>query len=470
MKRVAITGASGFVGRALTAALVQRGYGVIALGRDPDALQGDDAIEPRRFDGDDAGPNPDAFAGADAVVHLAGESVSGRWTAAKKRAIYKSRVAGTRLLVRSLALCHEKPAVLVSASAVGYYGSRGDQALFESAPPGSGFLADVCKDWEREASAAEPLGIRTIRMRTGIVLANGGALEAMIPPFRFGGGGPLGSGRQFFPWIALDDLVALYIFALEREDLSGAVNAVTPDYATSARVANAIGSALRRPALAPAPAFALRALLGEFAHTLLASQLVIPAVAEDRGFSWQHPTLEAALLAILAPAAQRSPVVRTFDAEQYIAAPLQDVFAFFAEARNLETITPPALRFAIDSIPQHLERGAQIAYHLRLHRFPLRWRTMIARWNPPHEFVDVQLHGPYSLWRHTHRFRAVDGGTVATDHVDYGLPLWPAGNIALRLVESDVRRIFAYRRTAIGRAFDHPDGNAAVTRGMGAHG
>ncbi len=462
MTRVAITGASGFVGRALTQALVSRGYGVIALGRNPGRLQNDAGIEARHFHPADASPNPDAFAGADAVVHLAGESVSGRWTAEKKRAIYESRVAGTHQLIASLALCPKKPSTLVSASAVGYYGSRGDEALFEASPPGNGFLADVCKDWEHEASAAEALGIRTVRMRTGIALGRDGALEQMVAPFRLGAGGPLGSGRQLVPWIAIDDLVALYIFALERADLGGAVNAVTPDYATSARLACAIGSALRRPALAVAPGFALHALLGEFAQTLLASQCVIPAVAEDRGFVWQHPTLEDAVLAILAQGARRSPGVETFETEQRIASPLDEVFAFFAEARNLEAITPSSLRFAIDSLPQRLERGAQIAYHLRLRGVPLRWKTMIARWNPPHEFVDVQLHGPYALWCHTHRFRAVDGGTVASDRVDYALPFWPLGNIALPLVQSDVRGIFAYRKAVIERTFGRLDEDVAT--------
>lgn len=461
MKQVAITGASGFVGRALVTALVRRGYGVIALGRSPATLRSNAGIEARCFDPGDAAPNPAAFAGADAVVHLAGESISGRWTADKKRAIYQSRVAGTRLLVRSLALCRPRPSVLVGASAVGYYGSRGDEALFEASSPGNGFLAEVCKDWEHETSAAQALGIRTVCMRTGIVLGNGGALEQMIAPFRFGAGGPLGSGRQFLPWIALDDLVALYILALERGDLEGAVNAVTADYATSARLAGAIGSALRRPALAVAPGFALRALLGEFAQTLLASQLVIPAVAEDCGFAWQRPTLEAAVLAGIAPTVRR-PVVRTFEAEQRIAAGLDDVFAFFAEARNLEAITPHSLRFAIDAIPQRLERGAQITYHLRLHGIPLRWKTMIACWDPPHQFVDVQLHGPYALWRHTHRFRAVAGATIASDHVEYALPFWPVANIALPLVESDVRGIFAYRRAVIEGTFGRPDDTVAA--------
>ncbi len=460
-RRVAVTGASGFIGRALVEALVERGHGVIALGRNPSAMAFGDAVEVRRFDVAATAPDAAAFTGADAVVHLAGESVAGRWTARKKHAIYESRVVGTRHVVESLERCERKPSVLISASAVGYYGARGDDVLVETSPPGAGFLADVCRDWEREAIAAEALGMRVVRMRTGIVLGHGGALAQMVVPFRFGAGGPLGSGRQFVPWIALEDVVALYVFALEHEEWSGAVNAVAPDYATSARMANAIGSAIRRPALAPTPGFALRLVLGEFAQTLLASQLIIPAVAEDGGFSWAQPQLEGALVAMLAPTARRSTAVRTFDAEQHVPAAVDDVFAFFAEAGNLEAITPDSLHFTIDSAPQRLERGAHIAYRLRLHGVPLRWKTMIARWWPPYEFVDVQLHGPYGLWRHTHRLQAVDGGTLCSDHVEYTLPLWPLGTLTESFVAADVRRIFAYRRKVIAEKFGEPAARAA---------
>ncbi len=253
MKRVAVTGASGFVGRALVARLRERGDEVIPLSRRP---------------------NANAFDGADALVHLAGEPVSGRWTAQKKAAIRQSRVAGTRALVQALGACARPPSVLVSASASGYYGSRGDESLDEFSIPGQGFLAEVCASWEREAQAARSLGVRVACLRTGIVLgSDGGALPAMLNAFRSGFGGPFGGGAQFFPWIHIDDLVSLYLFAIDRDEVAGAVNAVTPDYATNARFAQALGNALGRPALVPAPRLALQLLLGEFAQTLLDSQL-----------------------------------------------------------------------------------------------------------------------------------------------------------------------------------------------------
>lgn len=453
MNRIAVTGASGFIGRALIAALLARGDSPVALGRRPEALDVGAGVECRRFDPNDHRPQPQAFENVDAVIHVAGESVSGRWNSQKKRAIRESRVEGTRTLVDSLAACEKPPAALISASASGYYGARGDEPLFENSAPGDDFLARTCIDWEAAAAAAEKHGIRTAMLRTGIVIgASGGALAKLAAPFRFGAGGPLGNGRQFVPWIHSDDLVALYLFVLDS-NLRGPINAVAPDYATSARFAQAIGGALRRPALAPAPGFALYAILGEFASSVLASQLMIPARAEDAGFTWQYNTVEAAMAQAL-HSSRRAPYgIATFASSQTVRASIDDVFAFFCDPHNLEALTPPSLRFAFALVPDAIERGSTIAYRLQLHGIPLGWKTLIARWQPPHGFVDVQLHGPYALWRHEHRFEPVADGVKLIDHVEYALPFAPFGNLARPLVRRDVEAIFAYRRAAIERYF-----------------
>ncbi len=448
---VAVTGASGFVGREVVRALVARGYGVIALGRDPSEAGFPAGVEVRRFDPGAAEATPQAFEGADAVVHLAGETVDGRWTAEKKRRIASSRVDGTRNLVRSLAACARKPAVLVSASAVGYYGSRGDEPLFESSSPGDDFLAGVCAEWERATEEATTLGIRTAYLRTGVVLGDGGALAKMKAPFLVGAGGPLGSGAQLFPWIHAHDLAALYCFVLERDDVRGPVNAVAPDYATNARFAQALGAALGRPALIPAPAFALRALLGEFADTILTSQLVIPAVAQDHGFEWAHGQLEQALVDILKPGGKAH--VRTFRATQFVPGSIDRIFSFFSDARNLEKITPPLLGFKIRSAPPVVERGSLIEYALKVRGIPMAWKTLIAEFVPGKRFVDVQLHGPYAYWHHTHEFRQVDGGVEISDAVDYVLPFAPFDALVAGLVERDVAQIFAYRKRFIENEF-----------------
>lgn len=306
-KHVAVTGATGFIGRELIIQLQSRGYRVIALTRDRAAQGFPNGVEVRRFDPQDTTPNPEAFAGADAVVHLAGESVDGRWTPEKKRRIYDSRILGTRAVAASLAASAQRPHVFVCASATGFYGSRSDEVLTESSRSGTDFLAHVVSDWEREASVVSRLGIRSVILRTGIVLGRGGALAKMAVPFRLGLGGPFGNGKQFVPWIHLDDIIALYMYAIENDAMTGCVNAVAPDYSTSARFAWALGNALARPAYIPIPGFALRSILGEFAETLLASQRVIPTIAEDLGFHWLHPNLEAAMIAAVSRRRPRFP-------------------------------------------------------------------------------------------------------------------------------------------------------------------
>lgn len=451
--RVAITGATGFIGRALVAGLHAHGCAVIALTRNGTAEGFPDDVEVRQFSPEQISSNSQAFDGADAVVHLAGESVDGRWTPEKKRRIYDSRILGTRAVVTSLAALARKPSVLVCASATGFYGSRADDVLTESSPAGDDFLAHVVTDWEHEAEAASQEGIRTVCLRTGIVLGPGGALGKMAAPFRFGMGGPFGSGKQFVPWIHLHDIAAMYLFAIENANVSGPVNAVAPDYATGARFAWALGNALARPAYLPAPAFALRAVLGEFADTILASQLVLPTVAEDAGFRWRYPNLEAAMIASASSNPQRKSTVRRFEAKDVVHAPLERVFAFFSAAQNLERITPPSLHFAMLDNPERIVRGSVIAYRLRVHGASIRWKTLISRWEPPNGFVDVQLHGPYASWRHEHTFTQTADGVVIGDAVEYVLPLAPLGNLAAPLVEADIRSIFDFRRGAIASTF-----------------
>lgn len=242
-------------------------------------------------------PPAEAFDGCQAVFHLAGEPVAeGRWTKAKKANIRDSRVEGTKHLVEALRQLEHRPEVLVSASAVGIYGSRGDEVLAESATAAEGFLADVCRAWEAEALAAEDLGMRVVTIRIGLVLgAQGGALARMLPLFKLCAGGRLGHGRQWMPWIHVDDLAALFLYCAQSETLSGAVNGSAPDPVTNRHFTKALATAVGRPALFPAPAFALRVGLGEFSEVLLASQRAVPDKALSAGFEFEHPTIETAL-------------------------------------------------------------------------------------------------------------------------------------------------------------------------------
>lgn len=299
-----VTGATGFVGPRLLRLL----DAPVVLSRDPDRARrtlGGLAGRVVRWDPLEGPPSPEAFAGIDAVLHLAGESVAeGRWTKAQKAKIRDSRVIGTRHLVQGIAQAERKPSVLVSASAVGFYGDRGDEELTESAPPAHDFLADVCVEWEREALAAEAAGVRVVTARTGIVLgAGGGALAKMLTPFKLGAGGPLGSGRQWMPWIHVADLSRLYVHAAATASIRGPMNATAPHPVRNSEFTKALGRQLRRPAFMPAPYIGLRIVFGEFAQVLFASQRVIPKVALDTGFVFQYPELADALREILAPAA-----------------------------------------------------------------------------------------------------------------------------------------------------------------------
>ncbi|MBC5806077.1 MAG: TIGR01777 family protein [Candidatus Eremiobacter antarcticus] len=448
-KRVGITGATGFIGRAMVDALAKRGDQVRALVRNLDAASFRPGVEVRRFDVMQPQDDSAALEGLDAIVHLAGESVAGRWTAEKKRQIRDSRVVGTRNLVGAMRACVNPPRILISASASGYYGGRRDEVLEESAAPGDDFLAGVCIEWEREAHAAAGSGSRVVCVRQGLVLGpGGGALHSMLPPFRLCIGGPLGSGRQWWPWIHLDDDVALYLFALDREDIAGALNAVSPDITTNARFSQALGHAMRRPSLAPAPPIALRAVLGEFSETLLSSQLMLPAKAEDARFVWKHESLEQALIDILSPGSRRRPALRRLEASERVDAGIEDVFAFFSDASNLQQLTPPSLDFVmLTPGPIAMRRGAVIEYQLKVHGLPIRWKTLITKWRPGECFEDVQLRGPYSLWKHRHEFEAENGAVVVRDRVEYALPLAPLSNAALPLVDRDVKDIFAFRRS-----------------------
>ena len=245
------------------------------------------------------------------MFHLAGESVGeGRWTAAKKQRIRDSRVIGTRRLVEGLAALEQKPRVLVVASAIGYYGSRGDETLDESSAPGDDFLAQVCRDWEAEARAAEKLGIRVVNTRFGIVLGNGGALKKMLLPFKLGAGGRLGNGRQWMSWVHVDDVVGILLAAAIDEQYRGPVNTVAPTPVTNREFTRVLASVLHRPAIFPVPAFGLRLVVGEFAEVLLGSQRVLPKAAQRAGYAFHYPELAEALRAAVddRPARVTAPV------------------------------------------------------------------------------------------------------------------------------------------------------------------
>jgi uncharacterized protein len=303
-RRIIVAGATGFLGTRLVARLVERGDAVIALVRDVARSrsllpQGVELVQWSDADAD--GPWRRHIDGADAIVNLAGTSIGVRWNDDVKRRARDSRILSTRHLVDAIAAAATPPAVLVNGSAVGYYGENPPGAVTEESPPAGDFMAELCRDWEQEALRARALGVRVVLVRTGVVLhPDGGALKRLLLPFRLFVGGPIGSGRQPFPWIHLDDEIGILLWAIDDEGVEGPVNAVAPDPATNRDVAHEIGRVLGRPSLFPTPEFVIKAVLGEGAVIVTGGQRALPKRTEELGYRFLHPRLPEALESLLA--------------------------------------------------------------------------------------------------------------------------------------------------------------------------
>ncbi|MEW6247284.1 MAG: TIGR01777 family oxidoreductase [Nitrospirota bacterium] len=309
--KIVITGGTGFIGRALCRALAAEGHDVVVLSRR--AGEGELGLDPSvrvvEWDGVTAGPWERELEAADAVINLAGASIAeARWTAERKRMIYESRIAPTRLLAQALGRASARPRMFLSASGVGYYGPRDDRPLQEHDPPGTGFLAELCVAWEREAMSAQQAGARVVCLRFGMVLEkDGGALPKMLPPFRAFIGGPIGPGTQWVSWIHRQDLIGIMEWVLAAPAVSSPVNAVAPGAVTMREFCATLGRVLRRPSWLPVPERVLRLALGELGTVLTTGQRVLPEVAQQGGYRFRYPSLEPALQAILGPAVSARP-------------------------------------------------------------------------------------------------------------------------------------------------------------------
>jgi uncharacterized protein (TIGR01777 family) len=480
--RVLITGGTGFIGRALVPLLHSRGHSVVVVTRS-------NALAHSRLGGEietvAAGSTEVLIAAlerCDAVVNLAGEPIAGaRWTAKRRRALWDSRVGLTRRLVDVLAATRRRPRVLVSGSAVGYYGDRGEEPLGEGARPGSDYLARLCQAWEVEALRASDLGMRVVTLRTGVVLGrDGGALGKMLLPFRWGVGGPLGSGRQYLPWIHLHDLARIIAEALVDERFHGPVNGVAPTPVTNREFAKALGKAVNRPAVCPVPTAVLRAVLGESSIVLIGSQRADAARLRQLAFPFEFATLDAALADIIGgspvvvgPVSATNPAdsVDTVTGRQYlasrrpryelkttttVAAPIEETFAFFSCAENLGLLTPAAMRFSLVGGAPAIAEDAAMEYRMRVGPVPIRWRSRIVGWRAD-GFVDFQEKGPYRSWWHEHSFRSAGTSTVMEDRVCYTPPFGPLGRLVNWLfIAPKLRSIFQYRADVIRLRFGAP--------------
>ncbi len=449
--KILITGATGFIGRELGKELVRRGHQIVALSRNAEKAKLKLPFPCQVIEGDltEKAIDSSQFSQVEAVIHLAGENVGdGRWSEERKKEILDSRVKFTENLLLSLPSSLQ---IFLGASATGFYGSRGEEQLSESSSAGQGFLADVCIKWEAATlKCGEKFpNARLAILRTGVVLGPfGGALMKMLAPFQMGVGGVLGSGKQWMSWIHLQDLVSLYVFALENKQVSGIFNATAPEPVQNKQFTKILADNLEQSPGPQVPAFAVQLLFGEMGSVVLNSQRVLAKKIENLGFRFQFAGIESAVQNCAQYYKGGNSV---FHVDQFLPQPKSQVFPFFAAAENLEAITPPTMTFKISqmSTPK-IEKGTLIDYKLKVHGVPLHWRTLIENWTPEEKFVDTQLKGPYKLWHHTHQFEEMAGGTLMTDTVRYKLPVGKLGALfGGGFVKGDVEKIFAYRRKRV---------------------
>lgn len=453
--KILVTGATGLIGTRLLPRLIEMGHELVILSRDPAQATHRLGLpceihrwNPKRID-----PPTEALQGIHAVIHLAGESVaSGPWTDKQKKAILDSRILSTRNLIQAVSPISTL-STFISASAIGFYGDRGDEVLTESSSSGKGFLAEVCRQWEAETQSL-PAHVRTVLLRTGVVLSEaGGALEQILRPFQLGAGGPLGDGKQWISWIHQDDHIEAILHALHQETVRGPINLVSPAPVRQSEFAQTLGSTLGKPSILRIPKWALRLALGEMSDLVLNSQRVLPKALRETGFNFKYHLLRSALEDLTRD--QRDLCTRIFTTQQWIPKPIERVFSFFYDEKNLETLTPPWLNFHVlgKSTPAVTEK-TEIDYQLKIHGIPVRWRSRITQWRENQGFTDIQIKGPYQKWEHTHRFIPMKGGTRIEDRIIYK----PPGGIILhpvigRWVARDVKEIFNYRKNKIEEIF-----------------
>ncbi|MEE2750773.1 MAG: TIGR01777 family oxidoreductase [Myxococcota bacterium] len=470
-KRLVVTGGTGFIGSSLIRRFRRDGWEVVAWVRDPKKARQQLGRGVHCVPASDEALRK-AVDGAAGVVNLAGERIlPARWTAKKRQRIQRSRVVTTERLIAAMTASEQRPEFLITGSAVGYYGSAPSGTCTEDTAAGSDFLARVCVAWEQAANAAEALGVRVVPIRMGLVLGREeGALATMAAPFRLGLGGVLGSGRQPVAWVHIDDLLEVVRRISEDSTLSGPVNLAVGSV-SQADVVRAIGEALGMPTLLPAPALALRLVLGSAASALLEGQTVEPARLRACGYQFQFPEIGLAMQDLLGVESVSFSTVQEAPSEPYLskrrprrlleqrlhlASPPEEVIPFFETPENLSVLTPPTLGFEIlTPLPIDMKAGALIDYVVRLGLVPMAWRTCIEQWEPGSRFVDSQLRGPYACWWHEHRFESDGkGGTWISDRVWFRAAFGPLGRLAeWFFVERMLARIFSYRLAVIRQRF-----------------
>ena len=409
--KILITGATGFIGKELLKVLDQGNHEITVLTRNIETSQFHIPIYCQVYQW-----NPlvsplktKILKGVDAVINLAGENIASKfWTEKRKNELISSRIMTTRRIVQAIQAMHIRPKFFISASAIGFYGNKGNKELNELSQKGNGFLSKICQSWENEIFKCKDLGVRTVSLRLGMVLGNnGGALEKMIPVFKLCGGGRLGNGMQWMSWIHIKDVVNMIVFLMENNAVEGIINAVSPNPIKNKEFTKTLGDFLRRPTIMTIPGFILKFILRDLSDLLLHSQKVSSVKIRNHGFKFQFPIFIDALKEIC------SHSYHEISIKQWVPQPLGKTFSFFKDAKNLEQLTPKFLNFKIlkQSTPE-IQSGTEFTYRLSLHGLPIIWKSEIKDWVPNHKFSDTQTKGPYKHWYHTHKFEEKDGGTL----------------------------------------------------------
>lgn len=443
--KILITGATGNLGNKVGYELAKAGHQLVVVSRTAKA-----AREKLTFPAEVICKNLSSealsatdFSGVQAVIHLMGETIDGRWTESKKKEILNSRVESSKNLLKNIP---DTVKVIISSSAQGFYGDCADQDILESALKGTGFLAEVCDEWEKPF---RNLKQRCLQLRTGIILdPQSGALKKMIPLFQKNLGAGLGNAKQYMSWISMEDMVQIVLHSLTTETLRGPVNCSVPKAVTNSEFTKRLCQALDVFQLPNVPSLVLKLGFGEMSSILTASYRMVPQKLIDSGFQFSQGDLEVYFERELLDYKDGQSVL---EAKQFLPFSQDSVFQFFSEAQNLEAITPEILNFKIENVSTaEIQKGTLIDYRLKIHGVPAKWKTLISDWQPPNQFVDQQLKGPYSVWHHTHEFQPFLNGTLMIDRVKFKLPLGFLGRItAGSFVQSDVENIFNYRRSVI---------------------
>lgn len=440
--RILITGASGFVGTQLGKALVREGHDLMVITRNP--ASSDFPFPAEIYSWKDELPKE-----IDAVIHLAGESIAGkRWSAKRKKEILESRTGSTEDLIQKLKKTGSRPKIVIAASAIGFYGNRADEWLTESSSSGQGFLAETCIAWEKSTSQFESICDRLVQIRIGIVLERtGGALAEMLPIFKRGVGGVLGSGNQWMSWIHLDDLLGLLLFSLKDSKVQGIWNAVAPNPVTNRDFTKTLAQTLRCRSFLPAPSMALKVVLGEMSSLLLDSQRVKERFS-DAGYSFRYPTLESALLAICQNVERkRGLLTQEHRAETWIETDVAKAFQFFSDTKNLERITPPEYELKVLSQSTvKPKEGTTFEYAMKCKGIQVKCKSHVMEWMENHKMASTHEKGPYAFWYHSLQFEKLKNGTLLVEKVLYR---WKYGFFGEMFCQTALRshliEIFRYR-------------------------